>query len=67
MPSIPNGRKSEAPAASVGGMFVRLDESNSGSIATTNTIRATTAIAVMTNMSRSASPTPIRWMPTKTA
>jgi hypothetical protein len=45
----------------------QLRESNSGSIAITNTISATTAIAVIANISLSASPTPIRWMPTKTA
>src|ERR687895_2377792 len=34
MPSQPNGRKSDAPAASVGAMSVSFDESNSGMIAT---------------------------------
>ena len=48
-------------------MSVRFDASNSGIIATTNTISATTAIAVIANMSFSASPTPIRWIPTNTA
>ena len=64
-PSIPNGRKSEPPPS--GAMSVRFDASNSGSIATTNTISAMTAIAVIANMSLSASPTPTRWMPTNTA
>ena len=50
-----------------GSMLVRFDASNSGIIATTKTSSATTAIAVITNMTFSASPTPIRWMPTKTA
>ena len=59
IPASPNGRKSDAPDASVGAMSVRLDESNSGSIAITKTISATTAIAVIANISLSASPTPI--------
>ena len=46
-------------------MFVRFDVSNSGIIAMTNTTSATTAMAVMANISFSASPTPYRWMPTK--
>ncbi len=39
-------------------MSNRLLGSNCGIIPTTNTTSATTAIAVMTNMSRRASPTP---------
>jgi hypothetical protein len=48
-------------------MFVRLLVSNSGIIATTKTMSATTAMAVIANISLSASPTPYRWMPMKTA
>ena len=66
-PLIPNGRKLLAPAASVAGMSVRFDASNFGIIPTTKTSSATTAIAVMTNITLSASPTPKMWMPTKTA
>ena len=48
-------------------MFVRLEESKSPIIPNTNASRPTTAIAVMTNVTFSASPTPIRCTPTKTA
>ncbi|SLH94206.1 Uncharacterised protein [Mycobacteroides abscessus subsp. abscessus] len=48
-------------------MSVRLAGSNSPIAATTNTIRPTSAIAVITNMTLSASPTPLRWMPMKIA
>ena len=65
MPPIPKGRKSDPPSS--GAMSVRFDASNSGIIATTNTISATTAIAVIANISFNASPTPIRWIPTNTA
>ena len=50
-----------------GAMFVRFEVENSGIITTTNTSSATTAIAVITNVTLSASPTPIRWMPTNAA
>ena len=46
-------------------MSKRLSASNFGTIATTNTTSATTATPVMANITRSASPTPRRWMPTK--
>ena len=68
MPCQPNGRKSDEPALpGSGSMLVRLEVENSGIIATTKTSSATTAIAVMTNVTLSASPTPSRWMPTKAA
>src|SRR5680860_720101 len=58
MPTSPNGRNELAPAASPTGMSVRLDASNFRAAATTNASSATTAIAVMANISLSASPTP---------
>ena len=54
----PNGMKLLAPAASVGAMSRRLPGSNCGTMPITNASSATTAIAVMTNISFSASPTP---------
>ncbi len=48
-------------------MSVQFDVENSGMIAITKTSSATTAIAVMTNVTFSASPTPTRWMPTNAA
>src|SRR5918999_3803503 len=67
MPSQPNGRKSLDPDEPSGGMSVRFEVENSGMIATMKTSSATTAIAVMANVTFSASPTPYRWMPTNTA
>ena len=67
MPSQPKGRKSLEPDEPSGGMSVRFEVENSGMIATMKTSSATTAIAVMTNVTLSASPTPQRWMPTKAA
>ena len=58
MPAQPNGRKSLDPAEPSGAMSVRFEVENSGIIATTKTSSATTAIAVMTNVTFSASPTP---------
>ena len=58
MPSQPKGRKSLEPDEPSGGMSVRFDVENSGMIATMNTSSATTAIAVMTKVTFSASPTP---------
>lgn len=63
IPSQPNGRNAEAPAASVGGISTRLPASNSGTAATAKISSPTTAIAVITNMTLSASPTPAMWMP----
>ena len=65
-PGMPNGRKVEAPAAAVGAMSKRFAVSMCPIMPKTKARRATTAIAVMTNMRRSASPTPQMWMPTKT-
>lgn len=65
MPSTPNGRKGDAPTASVGGMSVRLAASSSGIAATAKTTSPTTAIAVITNMTFSASPMPERWIAMK--
>ena len=48
-------------------MSVRFDALNSGIIPSTKTISATTASAVIANMTFSASPTPIRCTPMKTA
>ena len=64
MPSQPKGRKSLEPDEPSGGMSVRFEVENSGTIAMMKTSSATTAIAVMTNVTFSASPTPYRWMPT---
>ena len=58
IPNQPKGRKADAPAASPAAMFVRLDASNWGIIATMKTRRAAAAIAVTTKVSLSASPTP---------
>jgi hypothetical protein len=54
-----------APAASLGTMSNNLPASNRGIIAITKTTSATTAIAVIASVRRSASPTPYRWMPMK--
>ena len=68
MPCQPNGRKSEEPALPASGlMSVRFEVLNSGIIETTKTSSATTAIAVITNVTLSASPTPSRCTPTKIA
>lgn len=66
-PSRPKGSHSEAPAASVGAMSVRLAASKSGIAPSRKSTRPTTATAAMTIMTLSASPTPIRWMPMKRA
>ncbi len=66
-PLMPMGRKALDPRAAVGSMSKRLLASKWPTAATTKTMRAMTAIAVMTNIRRSASPTPHRWMPTKIA
>ena len=58
MPTSPNGRNVLAPAASPTGMSVRLAGSNLRAAATTKVSSATAAIAVMANISLSASPTP---------
>ena len=67
MPISPNGRNALAPVASVTAMSVRLAGSNLTAAATMKTTSATTAIAVMPNISFSASPTPYRCNPMKTA
>ena len=48
-------------------MSKRLSTENCGTMTTTNTTSATMATAVIANMTRSASPTPQRWMPMKIA
>ena len=53
--------------AASGLMSVRFEVLNSGIIETTKTSSATTAIAVITNVTLSASPTPSRCTPTKIA
>ncbi len=60
IPRYPNGRKLDAPAASVGAMSVRLLASNLPSAARTKITNPTNAMAVMTNMIFSASPAPVR-------
>ena len=68
MPSVPNGRNADAPAAdSLTGMLVRLAGSNRPTEAMANTTRPTSAMAVMMNMVLRASPAPVRWIATKIA
>jgi hypothetical protein len=57
-PTRPNGRNELAPAAFVASMLNRFATSNCGIMPTTKTTSATTAMAVMANMTLSASPTP---------
>ena len=66
MPATPKGRNALEPADPSGGMLVRFAGSNWGTIPTTKTTRPTTASAVIAKITLSASPTPKRWMPTKT-
>ena len=61
------GSRTSRTSPGSGSMLVRLEVENSGIITTTKTSSATTAIAVITNVTLSASPTPSRWMPTKAA
>ncbi len=68
MPSRPNGSHELDPAADGStGMSSSEPKEKSGSAASANTTRATTAIPVTTKLKRSASPTPHRWMPRKIA
>ncbi len=58
MPTYPKGRKSLAPAAFVACMSKRFATSNCGIMPRMNAAIDTTAMAVMTNITLSASPTP---------
>lgn len=68
MPRSPKGSQDEEPSAPVStGMSSRRSGSKSVNAPTAKTSRATTATAVTIRLNRSASPTPQRWMPMKTA
>ena len=58
MPTKPNGRNELAPAAFVTCMSNRLATSNCGIMPKMNAAIATTAMAVIANVTLSASPTP---------
>ncbi len=68
MPRRPNGSQEEEPKAEASaGMSFRRPASNSVNAPTAKISSAATAMAVTTRLKRSASPTPQRWMPMKTA
>ncbi|SHY09644.1 Uncharacterised protein [Mycobacteroides abscessus subsp. abscessus] len=68
MPKYPYGRNADAPLAlSSTGILVRLCTSNRPTAPIVKMTRPTSATPVMTNIVRSASPAPLRWMPMKTA
>ena len=67
MPSRPNGRKDEAPTASVAGMSSRRPASNCGTAPARKTTSPSTATTATASMTLSASPTPSRWMPMNSA
>ena len=62
-PPSPKG-KSAVPPSTAGAMLNRFAASKCGAMPTKNAMSATMATAVMPNTILSASPTPIRWMPT---
>ena len=64
-PPSPKG-KSAVPPSTAGAMLNRFAASKCGAMPTKNAMSATMATAVMPNTILSASPTPIRWMPTNT-
>ena len=61
-PLTPNGRNELEPADPSAAMLSRFAASKCGIMPVTNAMSATMAIAVMANITLSASPTPIRWM-----
>jgi hypothetical protein len=66
-PISPYGRNAEAPAASVGAMSSSRSPSNCGIAPIRNTTSPASATTVTANIALSASPTPMRWIPTNSA
>ena len=66
-PEMPNGSKGLEATEPSTGISNKLDASKAGREPATNAISAVRAIAVMTNISFRASPTPTIWIPAKSA